>query len=85
LAGVDQVEARIRSRYQRQTPPKAALALSLLPPLLGSLLLALLFSLMGHPFRRFRRYAEQTYFESLTPQEPPEPKGAEDSLPDRPG
>ena len=85
LAGVDQVEARIRSRYRRQAPPKAALAMSLLPSLLGSLLLALLFSLMGHPFRSFSRYAEQTYFESLTPQEPPEPKGAEDSLPDRPG
>jgi hypothetical protein len=59
--------------------------MSLLPSLLGSLLMALLFSLMGHPFRRFSRYAEQTYFESLSPQEPPEPMGAEDSLLDRPG
>lgn len=83
LAGLAQVEARIQSRYPRLDSPKAQLGFSLLPSLLGSLLLALLFSLISHPFRSFSRYGEQTYFESLTPPEPPEPTAAEGSLPDR--
>ena len=45
---------------------------SVWPSLLGSLLLSLLFFVIGHPFRSHTRYTEKPYFESLTSQEPPE-------------
>ncbi len=73
LAGVTQVEERIRSRGEQLGTPKAEQVLvSVLPSLLGSLLLSLLFFVIGHPFRSLTTYTEKPYFESLTSQEPPE-------------
>ncbi len=84
LAGVAQVEARIRSRYGRLEPPRVELVISsFLPSLLSSMLLALIFPFMARPNRSFISYREQSYFESLTPQEPPEPPRVDGSPSDR--
>ena len=76
LAGVEQVEARIWNRFGGQKAPRAELVIfSLLPSLLTSLLLALIFPVIGRPHRGLNRFGEKTYFESISPQDPPEHPG----------